>query len=342
MVFPTGLHNCRCLPSFAAMSAAPTTPSAGRLQACCHFAKAFLIALIVAAIAPAARAQTVPSAAPPGSEPHTLEPVTVFGRHTSLHDVASESDLVGPANQPEWTTRRAFAETDIYVIPPGEIEFNQFYILSHPRHGKAENLFESEFEFGLPWRTQFDVELSYRVEDGDLRYDSTFLELPHALADWGKIPFNPAINAGWRFNSDEADAYIIRLLLAEEFAKRVHFGANLSFEQQVGGERETEYELNAAPTFVAVDQKLTLGAELVAEYEVVDEEEELTVLLGPTLLYKPTRNTHLGLVPLFGLTGDDPLVEAFFIFGIDLEPLLWNANETGSVQPDSKPLRRLR
>src|SRR5262245_54386440 len=78
--------------------------------------------------------------------PSRLEPIVVTGRKTSVHDVTAESDRVGPANQPEWTTRRAFAETDIYVIPPGEIEFNQFYTLSHPKNGKPENAFESEIE----------------------------------------------------------------------------------------------------------------------------------------------------------------------------------------------------
>ena len=134
------------------------------------------------------------------NEPTRLEPVTVVGRQVGFHDVESESDRVGPANQPEWTARRVFSETDIYVIPRGEIEFNQFYISSHPRHGKPENIFESELEIGLPWRTQFDVELNYRVEEGRLNYDSTRIELPHALANWGKIPFNPAIAPGWRIS----------------------------------------------------------------------------------------------------------------------------------------------
>src|ERR1051325_2299889 len=80
--------------------------------------------------------------------PRRLDEVTVFGTN-SIHGVPSESDLVGPANQPEWTTRRSFAEADIYVIPQGEIEFNQFYISSHPREGKPENIFESEFALGL-------------------------------------------------------------------------------------------------------------------------------------------------------------------------------------------------
>ena len=288
-------------------------------------------------------AQTTNEAAP-----HALKPVIVTGIIPSLHDVESEADRVGPANQPEWTTRRAFAETDIYVIPPGEIEFNQFYISSHPRHGKPGNFFESEFEFGLPWRTQFDVELNYRVENNKLQYDSTFLELPHALADWGKLPLNPAINVGWRFNADESDAYILGLLLADELTKRLHFGANLRFERQVGGEFETAYELNTALSYVAIDSKLTVGLELLVEYETAREIEdgeiertyETTVMLGPSLLYKPTRNTHLGLVTLFGLTHDAPVAEVFFIFGIDWEPFA--KNRSTSEENRIRPIRRNR
>ena len=279
--------------------------------------------------------------------PVRLEPVTVIGQSGSLHDVASESDLVGPANQPEWTTRRAFAETDIYVIPPGEIEFNQFYISSHPRHGKPENLFESEFEFGLPWRTQFDVELNYSVNSGHSRYDAALLELPHALAEWGKVPLNPTIDAGWRFNNAKSDAYFFRLLLAEEFNRHVHFGANLTFQRQLGGDLETDYELNAALSYVAIDSKLTVGVELLVEYETdreIDNSEikwnhSTTVMIGPTLLYKPTRNTHIGLVPLFGVTHDSPAAEAFIIFGIDFDPFA--RSRSTSVEADRfHPLRK--
>ena len=279
--------------------------------------------------------------------PSRLETITVFGRGPGLHEVTSESDRVGPANQPEWTTRRAFAETDIYVIPPGEIEFNQFYISSHPRHGKPENLFESEFEVGLPWRTQFDVEVNYTANSGKLEYGSTLLEIPHALADWGKIPLNPTLNGGWRFNADDPDAYFVRLLLAEEFTKRLHFGATLSYESQVGGEHETVYELNAALSYVAIDMKLTLGIELLVEHEterevdagVFEWERSTTVMVGPTLLFKPTRNTHLGLVPLFGLTHDAPVAEVFVIFGIDLEFGRWKST---SEEERLRPVRRYR
>jgi len=233
--------------------------------------------------------------------------------------------------------------TDIYVLPKGEIEFNQFYISSHPRHGKPEHMFESEFAFGLPWRTQFDVELNYEVEDGELRYDSTRLELPHALADWGKIPLNPAVDAGWRFHQDEDDAYLFRLLLAEEFTKRLHFGANFGFERQIGGELETEYEFNLALSYVALDKRLSVGAELLVEYETDREDEEsTTVLLGPSVLFKPTQNTHLGLVPLAGLTHDSPAVEVFLIFGIDLEPFNWGWMGSRAGRDELQPVRRPR
>ena len=120
------------------------------------------VAAVCAPLVAPTRAQTT------GASPAVkLDPVNVTGKTAdSLHGVASEFDLVGPANQPEWTTRRAFAETDIYVIPTGEIEFNQFYISSHPRDAKPENLFESECEFGLPWRTQMDLEFSYSIDHG--------------------------------------------------------------------------------------------------------------------------------------------------------------------------------
>lgn len=273
----------------------------------------------------------------------------------AVNRVEDESERIGPANQPEWSARRAFAETDVYVIPPGEVEVNQFYISSHPHRGKPENRFASEFEFGLPWRTQFDVELDTSVRKGRGHYDSTLVELPHALADWGKLPLNPTVDAGWRFNERAPDAFFFRLLLAEEFGRRVHFGANLTFDRQIGGPRQTAFEFNQAASYVVVNRRLTLGYELRVELEreraetdgeaavgrfpagpgsgadAVDEaprparrgrrlDKTTRVLLGPSLLWKPTRDTHLAFVPLFGLTHDSPRVEAFVIFGVDFGP----------------------
>ncbi len=281
-----------------------------------------------------------------------LDPGIVASRPASLHDVNSESDLVGPAKQPEWTTRRVFAETDIYVIPPGAIEFNQFYVPTVPRSGTMEHAFESELEFGLPWRTQFDVELNYSVTNGRLRYDSTRVEIPHALANWNEIPLNPTIDGGWRVQTDEADAFFFRLLLAEEFGPRVHFGANLTYDRQVGDEHETSYEFSMALSYVVKDSKLAVGMEALFEYETKqgDDPDEGSIhstsaMIGPSLLYKPTRNTHVGLVTLFGVTHDAPAMQAFVLFGMDFEPFGGGKSGKGGDDHDAggfQPVRRPR
>ena len=40
-------------------------------------------------------------------------------------------------------------------------------------------------------------------------------------------------------------------------------------------------------------------------------------LLGPSIQWRPTHNTHLDFVPLVGTTHDSPGVEAFVVFGVD-------------------------
>jgi len=264
-------------------------------------------------------------------------PVIVSGENaedTSGALTGTEAERVGPAKQPEWTTRRVFADTDIYVIPTGTFEVNQFFDSFHPGQGTHQALFETEFENGLPWRTQFDVEVDYSHLDGKTRYDYTLLELSHALADWGKLPLNPTINGGWRFIRDEPDAFFVRLLLADEFWHRIHFGSNLTFDRQIGGEQETSWELNQAVSWIVLQKTLSMGLEMRAEYEKEradrDDEEidspsgkkrkfnySTTVVMGPSLLFKPTRRTHLELVPMAGLTHDSPHLDAFLVFGID-------------------------
>lgn len=234
----------------------------------------------------------------------------------------TESERIGPAQQPEWTTRRAFAETDVYVIPPGDLEWNQYYVASRSRDGESAHTFRSEFEIGLPFRTQFDIELEQHIDHRSVRYDSTLFELPHALANWGKIPLNPTIDIGGRLIRGEVGSLFTRLLLAEEFSARWHLGADFSFERQLGSGRATSFEINGAVSCVIVENRLSVGAELRAEFERENDDDEgvertTTLTVGPSVLFKPTSKTHLDFVPTFGVTHDSPRVEAFLIFGVD-------------------------
>ncbi len=301
----------------------------------------------------------------------------------------SEDALVGPNEQPEWTTRRVFAETDVYVLPPGTFEYNQYYLSTHPRSGVPGNFFESEFELGLPFRSQFDVELDYSIHHGGkLRYDGTLLELPHAIAKWGVIPLNPTVDAGWRFITGAPDAFFFRLLLAEEFSKRIHSGADFTFDRQIGGDRETSFEFNQALSYVVINSKLSVGYEFRLEYEREQAEHEsesegggtaapaaggssgsgddddndndndggttdmslrhrggrfehsLSVLLGPSVLYRPTSSTYVSLVPLVGLTRQSASVEAYLIFGIEFGPRKPSKQNGGEEESERVPLPR--
>ena len=99
---------------------------------------------------------------------------------------------------------------------------------------------------------------------------------------------------------------------------------------------------------VAIDSKLTLGAQFLVEYEtdeevdsgVTESDYATTVMLGPSLLYRPTRNMYLGLTALFGLTHDSPVAEIFLNFGIDLEPFV--GGQSDSNEDQIRPLRRYR
>jgi len=53
-----------------------------------------------------------------------------------------EEQTVGGNEQPEWTTRRRFSTTRVYVISPWQMEFEQWWKGKFLRDGKTEHLFD--------------------------------------------------------------------------------------------------------------------------------------------------------------------------------------------------------
>src|SRR6478736_349464 len=84
---------------------------------------------------------TLPEVVVTGTEPGEARPGSL-----------GEDQLIGPNLQPEWTTRRRFATTRIYVAPPWQVEFEQWWKGKWPKEGGAEHLFQSEISLGLPYR----------------------------------------------------------------------------------------------------------------------------------------------------------------------------------------------
>jgi len=271
------------------------------------------------------------------SSPTRLPPVTVTD--TNAPGALDEEQPIGENQQPEWTTRRRFSTTRIYVSQPWQWEFEQWWKGKFPREGKSDHLFQSEISLGLPYRFQVDFyENLYLSQHRTFEHQGNQVEARWAFADWDKVPLNPTLYGEWKFNDDDPDAYELKLLLGEDFGPRWHWGFNLFYEQEVGGGRESEMGLSQAISYTLIDQKLSVGLEMNLERTSgpnLQGNPATEFLIGPSVQWRFTPRTHLDLVPLVGTTHDSPYVEAFIVFGIDFGP---NGNHSG-VRPVSSQSR---
>jgi hypothetical protein len=234
----------------------------------------------------------------------------------------TEDSLIGENQQPEWTAHRRFATTRVYVLPPWQVEFEQWWNGKFPRQGESEHLFQSEIEIGLPYRFQLDVYENVQHASGDTKTGNQ-IEARWAFANWGRIPLNPTLYAEWKFNNSVGDAYELKLLLGEDLTPRWHWGFNLFYEQETGGERTIEWGFSQAVSYSAIDSKFSVGVE--TNFENTTEKAsrrkpKIEYVIGPSVQWRPTSRTHLDLVPLIGATPDSPIVETFVVFGIEFGP----------------------
>jgi len=230
----------------------------------------------------------------------------------------------GEYKQPEWTTERRFTTTRVYLQQtPWSCGVEQWVKAQYFNHGKPEYLFQDEFEIGLPYRFQFDIYENWAPSTGNnLIHENLALELRWALADWGKIPLNPTVYLEWKFNNPDLgkDFYEIKMLFGQELARRWHWGLNLFYEKETGGELTREIGLAQGLSYTVKDKVFSCGAELKVESETVKDFRTpvpLEVDLGPSFQWRPLKRIHMDFVPLIGLTKDSPQVEAWFIFGLD-------------------------
>lgn len=248
----------------------------------------------------------------------TLDPITVI-----VDGNLAEEQLIGPYQQPEWTSRRRFGSVRTYVLPPWQVETESWW---RPKVSRGDHdlssLFQQEIEIGLPGRFMLDFYLNFTDGDNEeFKYMGEQYELRYALADWGKLLFNPTIYLELKNNRHGPNVYEIKLLLADDFGPRWHWGVNLAFEQETGGEIERVLGLTSAVSYTVIDQVLSVGLE--TKYEAVnvhgarsDYAHEFGA--GPSLQWRPTKHSHLDLVGLFGITDDAPAFAGYMIFGIDL------------------------
>jgi hypothetical protein len=243
-----------------------------------------------------------------------LQAVEVTG--TAPEGVLRQEAPVGPYNQPWWTTERSFGTSRVYVFPPGTVEFVQHWTPEF-NEGEVAHAFREEVEIGLPYRFQLDFYQNWGIEDNGAFYKGSSVELRYALADWGKIPLNPTLYGEWNFNDRSPDVWEMKLLLGDTFCHRWNWATNFTYENETGGEREREFQISEALTYVLIDRTLNVGVEALWEYKAAaaSNQADYEFLIGPSVNVHPTRNSFVTVAPLFGATADSPEAEIFVVAG---------------------------
>jgi hypothetical protein len=248
-----------------------------------------------------------------------LEAIRVVGERQSP---LQEEERVGSYGQPRWTTSRRFPTTRVYVIPEGKIEVEAWSrnTFNRDRDGSVDNRFLQELEVGLPHRFQIDL---YFRQDWNSTETKAFLgsqfEVRWALADWNKIPGNPTLYLEYLLLDKRPDRLEPKLLFGGEITTGWHWGLNLVGEFELSGHpKEHEYQVTTAVSRTIVDSKFSLGVETILELTDTSGhrgEFNRSLVIGPSLQWRPLKPLTINLAPLFGVTGESPRAQIWLNVG---------------------------
>ena len=222
---------------------------------------------------------------------------------------------------PDMSHGRISTLTKSYVLSPFSFELETGYEGSIFRHGLPSQLFRQEIEMGLPAR--FTVGVQNQVEHfaGDTRERSFTLEARYALANWNKLPLNPAISAEYRFAVSNAlpDSGEIALLISHDFPHLVEWAMNIFVDRDFGGKESTSagFAQSIEVPVLLPEEKLEVGLEM--QYRSGGETvgpmgTTKGLAIGPTLAWRPTKKVRFDLSPLIGCSDHTPAVQVFAVF----------------------------
>ena len=230
----------------------------------------------------------------------------------------NEDKPAGVAGEPEWVHQRRFSTTRVYIQKdPWEMGLEQWYRVRTYDGGRVTQRSQTEFELGLPYRMQLDIyekAIHDNEDDRGWQQDEFAVELRYALADWGVIPLNPTLYFEYAFAHEGSDVIESKILFGDDFGKGWHWGLNLIHETQAWGERTDEFAVAGGISKTIVDNVFSVGIEGKWS-NTTDEKSE--AILGPSIQWRPTDNTHLDLVAMAGLNDSSPNSECWLIFGFD-------------------------
>jgi hypothetical protein len=206
------------------------------------------------------------------------------------------------------------------VVPQGEIEVEEWLRVETPREGNVEFEHRQEMEVGLPWRFQLDLYLIERhAKDVAVKFDQA-VELRWALADWGRIPGNPALYAEFINQEDAPTKIELKLLFGGEIAPRWHWGANPVWEHETSGDRTNEFEMTTGLSYTVLDERMSVGIE--GKFSVANTKDDRSsweedLRLGPSIQFRPIPAFHVDVAPLFGFTSDSHESDVYVVIGYE-------------------------
>ena len=222
---------------------------------------------------------------------------------------------------PDMSHGRISTLTKSYVLSPFSFELEAGYEGAAFRHGLPSQLFRQEIEMGLPAR--FTVGVQNQVEHfaGETRERGFTLEGRYALANWNKLPLNPAISAEYRFGLSNAlpDSGELALLISRDFPNLIEWAMNIFVARDFGGGQPTTggFVQSVEVPVLLPEEKLEVGLEM--QYRSGGEsigviESPRGFAIGPTLAWRPTKKARFDLSPLIGCSHHTPAVEVFAVF----------------------------
>src|SRR5437899_910355 len=226
---------------------------------------------------------------------------------------------------PDMSHGRISTLTKSYVLSPFSFELEAGYEGAAFRHGLPAQLFRQEIEMGLPAR--FTVGLQNQVEHvaGETRDRSFTLEARYALANWNKLPLNPAVSAEYRFGLSNAlpDSGELALLISHDFPHLIEWAMNIFADREFSGRESTSagFAQSVEIPVLLPEEQLEVGLEM--QYRSGGETAGFRgttkgLAIGPTLAWRPTKKVRFDLSPLIGCSDHTPAVQVFAVFSLSL------------------------
>jgi hypothetical protein len=222
---------------------------------------------------------------------------------------------------PDLSHGRISTLTKSYVLSPFSFELETGYEGSIFRHGLPAQLFRQEIEMGLPARFTVGVQNQIEHFAGDTRDRSFTLEARYALANWNKLPLNPAISAEYRFGLGNGlpDSGELAVLISHDFPHEIEWAMNIFVDRDCGGRESTSagFAQSVEVPVLLPEEKLEVGLEMQYRSggETIGRQRAAKGLaIGPTLAWRPTKDARFDLSPLFGCSEHTPGVQVFAVF----------------------------